>query len=159
MSDVVQEHIDIYRERVNVLYLDVQKWVEPLTTKMQEVEVLERVSGSYAVRSLEIMKSDGSEVIRLEPVGTWIIGAEGRVDLKGYNGKEVIIYLTNDGPALNFSETESDGETSKSTMALFQGVEQDGWYWIEDSRRGRARLMTQELFRDLVSEVSDYAFE
>lgn len=159
MSNVVQEHIDIYRERINALYSNAQKWAAPLSTEVQDVQVLEQASGPYPAQCLVMKKTDGSEIARLEPVGTWILGAEGRLDLKGGNGQEVIIYLTDGGPTFNFGESEGDEETGRGAMALFRGVDRPGWYWIEDSRRGRARLVTKELFRDLVSEVSDYAFE
>lgn len=159
MSHAVQEHIDMYQERINALYAEAKNWAEPLSAEEGNVQVTERLSGSYSVPCLILKAPEGSEVARLEPVGTYILGAEGRVDLKGHNGKEAIVYLVNDGPTLSFGNAEAGVEPDRSPVALFQGIDRHGWYWIEDSRRGRARLMTKALFRDLVSEVSDYAFE
>ena len=157
MSNVVQEHIDAYQERIRALYSEVQRWIEPLSTEVEDVQVLEQASGPYPAPCL-IIKSDESEIVRLEPIGTWIIGAEGRVDLIGSNDKTAIVYLKQGGPIMAFRESEGGKEISRSSVPLFQGADQDGWYWIEDKRRGRAKLITRELFRDLVSEVSDYEF-
>lgn len=159
MGIAAQGYIDIYLERVQILYSDVEQWVKPLSTQIEHVQVSEQASGPYFAPCLIINTPGGREIARLEPVGTWILGAEGRVDLRGGKDKVAIVYLKQDGPTTEFFEEEGGTEISRSSISLFKDIEQDGWYWIEDSRRGRARLITQELFRDLVSEVSDYEFE
>ncbi len=157
MNNIVHERITRYLKRVESLYSEVKVWVEPLSTEFIDTTVMEQASGPYSASCL-IIKSGVSEIAKLEPLGTWIIGAEGRVDLIGSNDKTTLVYLKQGGSLIESIESEGGREMNRSTTVLFQGIEEDGWYWIEDKRRGRAILITQDLFRDLVSEVSDYEF-
>ena len=54
MSNVVQEHIDAYQERIRALYSEVQRWIEPLSTEVEDVQVLEQASGPYPAPCLII---------------------------------------------------------------------------------------------------------
>lgn len=159
MNSVVQEHVDLYLERIRVFYSEVQRWIEPLPILIEETQVLEQASGPYPAPRL-LIKTSESEIARLEPVGTWIIGAEGRVDLIGNYDREVILYLKRNGTDRSSGQaTGGKREKKEISAALFQGVGQDGWYWIEDEQPGRARFITRDLFRTLVTEVSDYELQ
>jgi hypothetical protein len=105
---------------------------------------------------LTIDDAHGKQVAQLIPVGAWIIGAEGRVDLVGLLDKEILVYLKKGGPHLKVKESTEPSDAREWSRPLFQGVDRPGWYWIEEKRLGRARLVTKQLFLDLLAEVSDH---
>jgi hypothetical protein len=41
---------------------------------------------------------------------------------------------------------------------MYKGIDEDGWYWIEDSYRNKAHLINQTIFLELLTLVSDYEF-
>jgi len=149
-----------YISRLNALYSDVEKWIEGTDVKASrgQTELREEIPGSYEAPTLALQDGQGDKVADLLPVGAWIIGAEGRVDLVGVLDRNSLVFLRQGGPHRKtkvrvVGSREAEEEWSRP---LFQGVDRPGWYWIEDKRLGRARLVTKQLFLDLLAEVSDH---
>jgi hypothetical protein len=65
-----------------------------------------------------------------------------------------LLLLKRPGPSL----TASPGELPARSRLYFNTIEADGWYWIEDTLRGKAHLLDEKLLRDLLWRVSDYEF-
>ena len=149
-----------YITRLDELYSRVGMWIENTDLKVSRsvFELNEEVPGHYEAPTLTILDVSGKKLAELQPVGAWIIGAEGRVDLVGLLDRNSLIYLTTGGPQITTRARASAGNPEESSQPLFKGVEQPNWYWIGESRLGRVHPVTQELFLDLLSEVSDYAF-
>jgi hypothetical protein len=147
-----------YIERLKDLYQEVEKWIKQkgLVAKEQDIEINEEVPGRYKAPALTIQSEHGEQVAELLPIGAWIIGAEGRVDLIGKLDRTNLVFLQMGGPVVKKSLRDSIGKVEEVSRPLFKGVSQAGWYWIGESRRGRAHPLTKELFLDLLSEVSDY---
>lgn len=166
-----------YISRLNELYSVVEAWVEYANVRASRgvkkqpdicsplpnlrasrgvIELHEEAIGRYEAPTLTIQDSGGSKVADLVPVGAWIIGAEGRVDLVGSLGRESLMYMAEGGPQFTTKATNSGKAKAEHSTPLFRGVEQAGWYWIERWRPSRARRLEEELFMDLLSEVSDY---
>jgi hypothetical protein len=91
------------------------------------------------------------------PVGAWVIGARGRADLIGKLDKVILVSLEEGGSAKTNTITCGDRKET-SINKFYKGIEEAGWYWIEDRRRGRAHKIDKEVFYDLLTEVSDYEF-
>ena len=85
-----------------------------------------------------------------------MIVGEGLIEIEGWFGKETIVYMTDGGPQI--TKPSRNDRTKPIRVAMYKGVEVDGWYWIEDSRRRRMHLVDQELFLELITFVSDYEF-
>lgn len=87
-----------WMEKLEALYSSVEEWMAPLTTdgtfilKRIEKTIKEEALGHYKTTRLEIAL--GSSKIILEPIGSIIIGAFGRVDVSGPNGKTRLILTT-----------------------------------------------------------------
>ena len=148
-----------YISKIEQLYSEIEKWIEQKSFVAQkgEVEINEEVPGRYKAPALSIQDQEGEQIAELRPVGAWIIGAEGRVDIVGLLDRNSLVYMKPGGPHISTSVTVAQEKTRKQqSKPLFKGVEQAGWYWIESKRRGRACLLTEQLFLDLLSEVSDY---
>ena len=149
-----------YISRVKKLYSRIEEWLQgkSLSARRGQSEVNEEAPGRYTVPTLTILDEKGKEIAELQPVGAWVIGAEGRVDIVGVLDRDTLVYMETGGPQVSTraSVTTTGQKIGEQSRPLFKGVERAGWYWIEDKRRGRAHLLNGRLFMDLVSEVSDY---
>lgn len=147
-----------YLKRLNELYKEVKKWTKTraLVVKEKEVNLNEELLGQYKAPGLLIIDKKGEKIAELQPVGAQIIGANGRVDVIGKLDQMYLVYLEPSGPRLTITEKVNNEETQRPSRPLFRGVDNPGWYWIESARLGRARTVTEELFLDLLTEVSDY---
>jgi hypothetical protein len=147
-----------YISRLNALYSEVVEWIKDADLKVShgQTEIREEIPGSYDAPTLTITDEKGNKVADLLPVGAWVIGAEGRVDLVGLMDRDSLVYLREGGPHIKTTESVETGDAGEWSRPLFRGVDRPGWYWIEDKRLGRARPVTRQMFLDLLAEVSDH---
>ncbi|MCK4814595.1 hypothetical protein KA005_02400 [bacterium] len=158
MKTNIKSKQEEYISKIKQLYSEIENWVERKSFVAQkgEIEINEEIPGRYKVPSLSIQDQEGKQVAELRPIGAWIVGAKGRVDLIGQFDQNNLVYMEAGGPHIATSISIGGEKTEEKAKPLFKGIDQTGWYWIEDKRRGRARLLNAELFMDLLSEVSDY---
>ncbi len=156
--------LDEYLNNVSECYTMVEEWLneKSLFSKRIEYDLHEKASGKYITKKLLILKNENKQIAELLPVGAWIIGANGRIDLIGNFDQQILIFLNKDikmkssvTTSINDDEYQ---EVSKNSHSLYKGFEKAGWYWIEDKRFGKAHALNKDLFFDLLSEVSDYEF-
>jgi hypothetical protein len=152
--------LDRFKKNVDELYSQIKSWMDSngLNTKLLNIEIVEEVSGRYNIDKLIIYNRVNKQIAAIEPVSSRVIGANGRVDLVGKYDKLIIVYLEQGGPELISREIEAD-QHNTSISQFFEGVQNAGWYWIEDRLRGKAHLLDKKLFLDLLSEVSDYELQ
>lgn len=78
------QYLSVFYEYIEG-FLDEYKKAGKLNFDYAQKDIFEEHIGGYPVKVLNIRL--GSHKIRLEPIGTVLIGAKGRVDLIGANGK------------------------------------------------------------------------
>jgi len=158
MKTNIKSKQEEYISKIKQLYSEIENWVErkSFVSQKGEVEINEEIPGRYKVPALSIQNQEGKQVAELRPIGAWIVGAKGRVDLIGLFDQNYLVYMEAGGSHIATSISIGGEKTEEKAKPLFKGIDQAGWYWIEDKRRGRARLLNAELFMDLLSEVSDY---
>lgn len=158
MNEEDNKTLNTYLSDIKSLYQEISKWIHNTALKMREEEMVihEKASGEYTVKKLIILDDNDNRIAELVPVGAWIIGAKGRVDLIGKLDEVIIIDLEKGGPTLTTSITEEGKKEENKTKYLYKGVDQEGWYWIENTRLGRLYALDQQLFFELLAEVSDY---
>jgi len=158
MSSDTKSKQEEYISKLKDLYSDVERWTEgsDLRITQGETELHEEAPGRYQVPTLTIWDAQGNKVAELAPVGAWIIGAEGRVDIAGLLDRNNLVYLRVGGPDIATKARGGETPPQEHSKPLFKGVKEPGWYWIEDKRLGRARPLSKQLFLDLLSEVSDH---
>lgn len=108
--------------------------------------------GQYPARHASIRF--GSNQIRLEPVGTNLIGAKGRVDLVGPCGtvKFVLVDQAAEGPSIKVkAETEGDSRLLSETAEP-----SSGWAWKVATPAPRIRYLplVAESFYDAIMQVT-----
>jgi hypothetical protein len=147
-------------EQIEDLYKNVEKWLETtsLQTTREEIEIHEEAFGAYGVPVLIMRNGADRLVAKMVLVGAHVIGAQGRVNLKGRHDDEILLFLNDGGPTIE-SVLEDGGSGKAIKTQLYKGVEESGWYWIEDKRRGKAHKVSRELFFELLGSVSDYVLQ
>lgn len=156
--------LDEYLENVSECYRMVGEWLkeESLSCKQIDHEIHEEASGRYTTQKLLIYKNESNRIAEMVPVGAWVIGADGRIDLIGNFDQQILIYLK-EAKKIRTSVTismngDEHPDASKNSLSLYKGFEKAGWYWIEYTRFGKVRALNKDLFFELLSEVSDNAF-
>jgi len=153
----VDRTIPVYLERLSALYADVRRWLHGKGVEIVEdsVEIYEAEFGRYRAPRLFIQKDRKRIIAEIRPVGASIIAADGRADIVGSLDTQSVVYFHDGGPQIEFTEERPGGGVS-GQRPMFRGVDDDGWYWLEEKRFGRARRLDEGLLLDLLTEVSDY---
>jgi hypothetical protein len=86
----------------------------------------------------------------MKPLCACAVLAYGMIELESGLGKELMVYMPSGGPMFT--------EPSGSEQPICRGINEEGWYWIESSRRTKAYKMDKELLLELMTMVSDHAF-
>lgn len=147
-SEATRQKIHLYLERVEQLYTDIRTWLadENLNLKVvnTRVDILEQMA-AYQVTGLSVRTQAGKVLADIKPAGALVIVAEGRVEVKGSLGTEHLLYMLKPRPELG--------------KPLYKGLNQDAWYWIQDSYRNRAHCLEKKRLLELITLVSDYEFD
>jgi len=141
----------IYLQRANQLYSNIRIWLqdEPLILENGNMAVQSALGHYQAVR-LSMKTENGETLANLFSKGTSVLLGEGLIEMEGAVGTESIIYMLKDGLII----TDRYGKD----RLMYKGINEDGWYWIEDSYRNKAHLMNKILIKELITLVSDYEF-
>jgi uncharacterized protein YodC (DUF2158 family) len=155
MKENTPNEIKRFKASLESLFKDIERWIVEfgLIVLKEEIKITEEASGEYCVEKLIIKKNDGflAEVV---PIGAWILGANGRVDIVGNEDRIILVDLNEGGPSMSIS----DGETEqRHVRKFFKGIDEAGWYWIDRSTSHGYKI-TKDVFINLLSEASGYDF-
>ena len=155
-----EKQVAHFVESVSSFFSEVESWIlsSPLKVGIEEIQITEENAGSYKINKHKIQDESDKKVADLVPIGTFIIGANGRIDLNGTIDRVVIVHLEINSPAMTTKVTVGNHRKTPTTY-FYKGIEKSGWYWIEDSRRSKAHFMDRKLFCELLKEVSDYELD
>ncbi|MBU9508494.1 hypothetical protein KTE56_18905 [Burkholderia multivorans] len=159
--DQFEEKVRLYRDRVAEFMGQAQGWCTARGLAIEEIatELFEEALPKYQATSLRILTPDRQPLAELLPTGSAIIGALGRIDLRGTLARHAFLFQTGRGPMISISATTADGKTSSDTpKPMISGIDGHGWYWYEASVR-QAKRVDESLFLDLLTDVSDYEFQ
>lgn len=159
--DRFEEKVRLYRHRVAAFMAQAQGWCTARGLVVDELPtaLLEEALPKYEAASLRIFTPDRQPLAELLPTGSAIIGALGRIDLRGTLARHAFLFQTGGEPTISLGATTGDGRTSSNTSRpIVSGIDNDGWYWHEASVR-RAKRVDESLFLDLLTDVSDYEFQ
>ncbi|HQU41791.1 MAG TPA: hypothetical protein PK867_03220, partial [Pirellulales bacterium] len=102
---IAMANVQTYLNRIDQLYADVRNWMAALEPSARfsesEIELAEQATGAYRAKRLEITRP-GRHSLSLTPRGRYMVGAEGRVDVHGWLGREILVWVRADAPALGF---------------------------------------------------------
>lgn len=158
MNQITTNELDIYKSKLATLFTDIRKWVSDfgLEILQEEIRIEEEAIGEYFVDKL-IIKLDNKPIAEIVPVGAWILGANGRVDIIGNVDRIILVDLNEGGPKATI--TISDGSTKQlNSKPFYKGIDEAGWYWIDRST-SRGHRVKKDEFIQLLSEASGHDFE
>ena len=144
-------NVTTYLQRIERLYSDVRNWMAALEPSAQfsetPIELVEEATGPYQAKSLEIARPS-RPALRLIPQGRYVIGAEGRVDVRGRLGREILMWVRAGGPAVGFRSSPGNGKILEELIGppMFPGIA-EGWAW-SDEDRGELKHLDKDVFRD-----------
>ncbi|WP_213762838.1 hypothetical protein [Caballeronia sp. dw_19] len=163
MTEPKSEHVllssEEYVQRVATFLREASGWCKDrgLSVEYDVVTLREERMAEYEAPSLYISK-EGVSLAKIVPVGSRIIGAQGRVDLIGRVTRHAFLFYVGKGPQFSTQTVVGGKSTSSSSTPMLSRVDREGWYWIE-ARVRRAKRVEENLFIDLFTDVSDYEFE
>jgi hypothetical protein len=156
MYGEAQSSAAIYLEWVRALYRSIRSWVDGTPFRIEEHEIeIQDGDDTYAAPALIVRSPGEGDIADIRPVGSSIIGAEGRIDIVGRASTENLVYLLEGGSQVHYKVSEP-AALHEHRRPLFAGISHPGWYWIEEKRLGRARPVDRQLFLELLSEAADY---
>lgn len=159
MTQEREETFNQYKENIEKLYEDITNWSNKnnLTTSNNTIEISVDASETAPIKKLLVKDENQDTIATLIPISAWVIGAKGRIDFVGKNDKAILVYLKANSPSS--VTTVNDGiEKETFSKPFFKNIDEDGWYWIEDKRRGKAYKLDNEFFNELLLMVSDYEY-
>ena len=144
---------DEYLRRVDNLYGQAREWVAGFDPKAEITEetitVNEEPVEPYPATVLVISRP-GYKTIRMIPRGRWILGAEGRIDMKSDLGTETLLSVSEDGPTFRIDElTESGKVLQKGPRPMAREVA-EGWVFVQNRQIGMLPSLDADLFHRLL---------
>jgi len=157
-ATTTEQQRDEYLRRVGDLYETIIEWLKALdpraTISTENVTITEEAVSPYEAKSLLIQRP-GRKPVRLIPRGRWIIGAEGRVDLKSDLGSETLVYVAEGGPQITIQEISESGRILEpgKLKPIAQDVA-EGWVYVQNRRLGIFPSLDADLFYRLLEVLS-----
>jgi hypothetical protein len=121
---------DWWLEALNALHQEIEGWLTPLkqkgfvAIKKTPVRLSEENIGAYAANALVL--EFGPQGIVLQPAGTLIMGARGRVDMfrRGFRGEPLMLILTGSKEAAKWEiwPTRDPRQRKPMDQPTFEGV-------------------------------------
>lgn len=159
MHSDIAKHLNFFRTEVKNLYSEIKAWVSETNLRCEEstITINEKNSGEYQINRLTLLtKEESTKIAEIEPIGAWVIGANGRIDIKGIHDRIIIVHLNEGEPSINSTIIHAISHSETHKRPFFKGIDEDGWYWIEHKLSSKGHKLTAELFFDILSDISDY---
>ena len=149
---------ETYVRYVETLLATIDGWCkrQGLTVESGFKTIKEGGKAEYEAPSRDL-STDGRPLAKLVPIGTHLIGVQGRVDLVGRVTKHSFVLCVGTDPLLSTRDVVGGKIPRSSSFLRRSRTSGDGWYWIE-SVVLRAKRIDEDLFLDLLTDVSDYEF-
>lgn len=145
---------DQYLARIENLYSTVREWIQAANPGAKLTEELLQISEEpvepYKAKVL-VIERPGFKTVRLIPRGCWIIGAEGRVDMKSDLGTETLVYVSDGGPVVRIEMLTDGGKILPiDEKRLLGGAIAEGWVFLQNRQLGITPVLDQLLFQYLL---------
>jgi len=146
-----------YLKRVNLFFKNVKQWLknQPLLVEESMWEINETlmeddIRDIYTVPMLILYTQNHEKVVDIKPVGASIIGAKGMIDIESlYGDREHITYMLKEQPLIPRKVGNQLVE-----KPMYDNVNTDNWYWINENDRHNAQVMNQTLLHKIIMQVS-----
>jgi hypothetical protein len=154
MNPRTHTELQSFLGKVHRLLSEMESWCasENLSSQRTPISISEEEYGHYNTDQLKISTKAGKHIADVTPIGASILGANGRIDIKGPHDKIILVDLDAGGPTATVIE---DGVSTR-TRHFYKGIDTPGWYWIDNRASSRGHKLDRDLFLNLLAEVSDH---
>ncbi len=151
----ISDRIQWYNNEVVIVQENFRRWLADLgyevTVEEQVIEKNEELSGAYTTKRFDFTLGEGFKV-SLIPYAIWIIGAKGRIDISGPSGTEKLLYFFTGGPGMSM-KIHDGNSVEKSSYRYFEDVDEDAWYWYDDSSYRKVAKFSKEIVIPLLERL------
>ncbi len=156
-DELITNEIKWYNNEILTIKEKIATWLKEfgytVNCTQEEKTNIEELSGKYKTFQF-VFNINNTMHITLEPYGIWIIGAKGRIDIKGSSGSEKLVYFCKGGPGLKTEiKTDSGTTVEKSSHRYFDNVDEDAWYWYDDSSYRKVVKLSKETLLALLERI------
>ncbi len=156
-TESILKEIEWYNSEILSIKEKIENWLKEfghnVSCTQTEITNTEEISGDYKTYQFNFC-IDGNINITLIPYGIWIIGARGRIDIKGSSGSEKLVYFSAGGPGTKIEVKTATGTViEKSSHRYFDNVEEDSWYWYDDSSYRKVVKFSKEIIETLLERI------
>jgi hypothetical protein len=144
-------------DQLNKLRGDVTAWLKPYGDNIklteQTVSLSEELIGSYDAPVMII--TIGNDIVRLEPVGRLLIGARGRVDIKGPKGVARLVVVPKEATEIRTQARIIEPGQPRSPTETPPPVPVSDWVWKLASSPPTIKYadLTEDSFLDVLMGV------
>ncbi|MCX7015126.1 MAG: hypothetical protein NTW86_21665 [Candidatus Sumerlaeota bacterium] len=147
--------VEQYKARLEELFQTVEAWAKEWSPKAQvkriPSQITEPVPGAYSVDILEIQQPGLRRPVRLRPLGCYIVGAEGRVEVESNLDHESLMYIPGGGPDMTIQVGGASGRLPKHSKARTLRKETaEGWVWVQSRLMGLYPTLNDDLMHRMV---------
>jgi len=153
----IEAQIEWYNGEVESVKTRLMKWLKEfghqVTISEQKITITEELSGPYRAFRYDFL-IDESLKVSLIPNGIWIVGAKGRIDLIGPSGTEKLVYFFVGGPGISTETKDGSGKViEKSSHGYFDNVDEENWYWYDDSTYRKVVKFTKDVVEPILERL------
>lgn len=156
MDNAIKASPTVFLASLTALLSDIEAWIASdsrgLSVKKSQRPLNEEEYGIYSAPQFVILNVTGDEIAQVIPVAASVLGANGRVDIKGRYDTVTLLDFDKGGPQI------SDLGAGDLTKPLYRGIDEAGWYWLEHTLSSKGRKLTRELFFEILEDVCEYAY-
>ncbi len=111
LSENREQKKNAWLQAVKLFFADVASWLKEhentgvVRYRFEPMEIFEKNIGRYQTESMVV--EIGEDDVLIEPIGKFVVGAHGRIDMKGKNG--AITFVLVDKNAGGFGPTKKSG--------------------------------------------------
>ena len=161
MIDSAQQQLEFFIQATKILFLDIERWTNKLNLdcKLSPISITEEACGTYSIDKLVIQSKQGGKIVEVIPIAAFVLGANGRIDINGIFDSITIIHLNKGGPSMTQTHHDEDDKPYITRIHYFyRGIEESGWYWIENKVSRKGHRIGEEVFVDILMDISDYEY-
>jgi hypothetical protein len=155
VKDTIRPEIAWFNAQIADLNTTFVKWLEEdghdVKNSEKKITNREGPSGEYATSEYTLIIDDALK-ITLVPYGIWIVAAKGRVDILGPFGSEKLLYLNKEGP-VTVRKPSAGSYHEKGVYYDFNDIDENGWYWLDDSGLRKMVKVTKEVVPALLGRL------
>lgn len=153
----IQAEIDWYNQQVVSVKNKLEQWLKEqghkVTASENEITKNEELSGPYKTKQFNFV-IDNDIKISLIPYGIWLIGAKGRIDISGPSGTEKLLFFFSGGPGMTTEMNDGSGRIiERSSHKYFDNVDEENWYWYDDSTYRKVSKFTKDIVQPLLERL------